>query len=46
MRDGVWVKVAVGMMDLQIDGQYLEVVVRNGGLGFVGTWKSYRRLEG
>ena len=34
MRDGGWVKVAVSMMNLRVDGQYLEALVRNGGLGF------------
>ena len=41
MHDGGWVNVAVGMMNLRVDGQYLDALARNGGLGFVGTWKSY-----
>ena len=35
MRDGGWVKVAVGMVDLRVDGQYVEALVENGGLGLL-----------
>ena len=42
MRDGGWVKSAVGIINLRVDGQSSEALaMRNGGLVFVGTRKSY-----